>query len=953
MSHHTPHHHVHPHQPHQPHPHPHSHPGSPILSPGSASSAAAASPSGASASPIDERDERDTENLRSALSSGDKPLMLDVATLLAHPDKLKKACRAGLPMQQRRDLWQGIVSLHTTPAAPGAAEAYLASKLEVFNGLAHPTHFPHIPDYGSMMKWNETYIHLTHKRINHAKTILCVLACNHPTLSHCPLLPDLVCVLLIFLDEAGCYSFVERMLNRSKSDGFYCTTNGIDFLRWMKTFSILLESKNAALYNHMHKTLHLDSAKLFQAWLNRLFIQYLPMRTVFRILDCYLMEGNKILFRVGLGVLKLHTKALLACKTQKSFLAKLHALMVVQTPGPLLETGFEIYLSRTNHIGKIATHIDEHSHTLLTNPPASDTAGQGFHLPRFTREQDHVSEIIGIEELYSLWAWLPSAQRICDPVLLYSSTLHGYNYSTMWHRSCGSEIGENTAIFFLFRSVAEPGAEAKVIGLFLNKPLPDSKDVIRRKGKIGGVTLGSGTGSGNSSNISAATTTTEPLDTHSFLFQLSPKPGQCWRHFVMEREQSSKHRSYKEKQSRLWTEDVERSHGASVSSLSDKSKGLSIDTTPGLLHVPKHVRGPSADALGGVAGSNEIFEPYGLSRADHGDHGLATEDAALMSALRISVEPHTPGTASTTSTDSTVSDEQSLKAMQMQQRQYTNTIGPMFQHHAPASHFLPLAGGGVADRRATSHTVLLQPSGGVSKNLPLKELFADLSTSPPPTTLDSPVATQYAAKLAASPDVPAHRALSGGGGEASSRSAASSVSSSSSSSGASLAVPIAPLDLPPSALTVAARDSVNDREFAPTRTRSSLIASRRRRGDTRRGERGPPWLLRRRSWLPRRPPGLAGCLPRLRAVHSPPIMLTTMHHRLQRRQPRREGRLCMAMSRRLLWLDRRSRGPRRRSRMLRQLLLRHLPLLLLRLLPPQMAPLLPPLMLFPPVTRCC
>ena len=45
---------------------------------------------------------------------------------------------------------------------------YAATKLEVFGDVAHPTHFPHVPDFGSMMKWNENYIHLTHKRINQA-----------------------------------------------------------------------------------------------------------------------------------------------------------------------------------------------------------------------------------------------------------------------------------------------------------------------------------------------------------------------------------------------------------------------------------------------------------------------------------------------------------------------------------------------------------------------------------------------------------------------------------------------------------------------------------------------------------------------------------------------------------------------------------------------------------------
>jgi hypothetical protein len=154
---------------------------------------------------------------------------------------------------------------------------YHSSKLEIFNGIAHPTHFPQIPDFGSTMKWIDSYIHLTPKRIQQAKAILCVFASTHAMLTHCPFLPDLTCVLLIFFNEAKTYEYLERMLKRSHQDEYYFTTNGAGFLKWMRTFSILLEQKNNELYTHMQKTLKLDPAKVFQVWLSRFFIQYMPV----------------------------------------------------------------------------------------------------------------------------------------------------------------------------------------------------------------------------------------------------------------------------------------------------------------------------------------------------------------------------------------------------------------------------------------------------------------------------------------------------------------------------------------------------------------------------------------------------------------------------------------------------------------------------------------------------
>jgi len=63
---------------------------------------------------VDVSDEIHVEALRSALASGDRQQPLDLAALLKAPDKLKKACRAGIPMAQRKQAWEAIVKLNTT-----------------------------------------------------------------------------------------------------------------------------------------------------------------------------------------------------------------------------------------------------------------------------------------------------------------------------------------------------------------------------------------------------------------------------------------------------------------------------------------------------------------------------------------------------------------------------------------------------------------------------------------------------------------------------------------------------------------------------------------------------------------------------------------------------------------------------------------------------------------------
>ena len=47
------------------------------------------------------------------------------------------------------------------------------------------------------------------------------------------------------------------------------------------------------------------------SWFITIYADYLPIETVVRIIDIYLMEGRKILFRVALAIFKMCEKELM------------------------------------------------------------------------------------------------------------------------------------------------------------------------------------------------------------------------------------------------------------------------------------------------------------------------------------------------------------------------------------------------------------------------------------------------------------------------------------------------------------------------------------------------------------------------------------------------------------------------------------------------------------------
>lgn len=382
---------------------------------------------------------------------------------------------------------------------------YLAAKLDVFGGVSpFPTRLAHTPSFGSGLSWSSSLAsHVPPKRALQAQSVLCVLACSRAALAHAPCLPDLACLFLLFFDEATAHALLERVVVRSREDEYFVTTQPEAFASWTRVFARLLADRLPNLDKHMRsEKVRVDASKVFAAWLARLFVGYLPLACVIRLVDALLCEGHKVLFRVGLAIFKVHATTLLACQTRRDFLARLHEVMAVQDADTLLREAFDLYLSRNGHLAKIRRRLVKTDANGANDGTTGSRGNAFFHLPRFCRPHGHESSLVDIEQLFSLWSWLPPRAAICDPLLLYATNLHGYSSATLIARACDTAIGTGEPIFLLVRL-----AGGRVVGLFLPKPFLDP--TVRR-----------------------AAITPAPLVTEAFLFELHPTT-RVWRHRAM------------------------------------------------------------------------------------------------------------------------------------------------------------------------------------------------------------------------------------------------------------------------------------------------------------------------------------------------------------------------------------------------------------------------------------
>ena len=183
----------------------------------------------------------------------------------------------------------------------------------------------HCPQYG-----------LSEEQTGKVCRVLTVFSFNNPDISYLPLLYPLTCLLLqAGLSEEETYSFLSMLVSpASPASGlninyFTQTRSGWDILCFsLKPLAVkyvvspgILESSKQFNFNlaafqkesvaFIEKEFSSDSEEFFQSWPWWIF-EDLSCGVRVRVVDCYLYEGHKVLFRAALALLKTFFKALKA-----------------------------------------------------------------------------------------------------------------------------------------------------------------------------------------------------------------------------------------------------------------------------------------------------------------------------------------------------------------------------------------------------------------------------------------------------------------------------------------------------------------------------------------------------------------------------------------------------------------------------------------------------------------
>ena len=137
---------------------------------------------------------------------------------------------------------------------------------------------------------------------------------------YCQAMNIVVAALLIYMSEAQAFFLLSALCDRLVP-GYYSTTMYGTLLD-QKVFESFVEKTMPILWEHLVKS-DVQLSVVSLPWFLSLYINSMPLVFAFRVLDVFFVEGPKVLFQVGLAILRINGEELLDATDDGAFISVL------------------------------------------------------------------------------------------------------------------------------------------------------------------------------------------------------------------------------------------------------------------------------------------------------------------------------------------------------------------------------------------------------------------------------------------------------------------------------------------------------------------------------------------------------------------------------------------------------------------------------------------------------
>ncbi|OIR58570.1 MAG: uncharacterized protein A8A55_0646 [Amphiamblys sp. WSBS2006] len=362
-----------------------------------------------------------------------KPLYMRIQKQTISYDLLKKKARRGFPPQERPRIWRAIITAHTCDKTHANSERADYKISKSFFRKTIDTTFMRQED---QEKSRRVVSVLTERGV------LPALSITHP----------LLIALCLFFDENTVIDLYCKLFFTERHEWRHFPVSQLEYTFTADIFSVLLLKHAPRIYQHIagiQKTEPQYTPK-WNLFLFEFFISVCTPCSFLRLVDCYLVEGYKVIYRHSLAYVLLLREGIFEAATGK----ELDCCFI----NPISDAGFEAITSKAfslklkrRKIAKYAKRLGEKYEKEFVYGTPTATIESGIL-------RDHHVEI--------LKDWVPYKNRVGTLKRVFSVFDYGHSLKTFYSKC---EALDHLVVVVQTR-------EGSVFGAFISQPLSKRKE---------------------------------------------------------------------------------------------------------------------------------------------------------------------------------------------------------------------------------------------------------------------------------------------------------------------------------------------------------------------------------------------------------------------------------------------------------------------------------------------
>ncbi|KAF2485106.1 rab-GTPase-TBC domain-containing protein [Neohortaea acidophila] len=236
------------------------------------------------------------------------------ATLVRQPD-FHRLIRVGLPNLLRGEIWELASGAYFLRLQKPNLYKETLAKYEGQESLAideiEKDLNRSLPEYAGYQ---------SEEGIGRLRRVLTAYSWENPEVGYCQAMNIVVAALLIYLSEPQAFYILSVLCDRLLP-GYYSTTMYGTLLD-QKVFESLVEKTMPILWEHLSSN-DVQLSVVSLPWFLSLYINSMPLIFAFRVLDVFFLEGPRVLFQIGLAILRINGEELLEAADDGAFISVL------------------------------------------------------------------------------------------------------------------------------------------------------------------------------------------------------------------------------------------------------------------------------------------------------------------------------------------------------------------------------------------------------------------------------------------------------------------------------------------------------------------------------------------------------------------------------------------------------------------------------------------------------